>query len=93
MYVLYVFVCARACVCVCVFPRACFCVDGHVHVPYALYLSFLVSQFDFLISSAVEMKEAVDCVEELVKLRGVDVALVGPNDLSIALGGMCLHVV
>ncbi len=40
----------------------------------------------------VEMKEAVDCVEELVKTRGVDVALVGPNDLSIALGGTFVHV-
>lgn len=34
----------------------------------------------------VEMREAVENIEEIVSIPGVDVALIGPNDLSIALG-------
>jgi 2-dehydro-3-deoxyglucarate aldolase/4-hydroxy-2-oxoheptanedioate aldolase len=34
----------------------------------------------------VEMREAVENIEEIVSVPGVDVALIGPNDLSIALG-------
>ncbi len=34
----------------------------------------------------VETKEAVDNIEQIVSIPGVDVALVGPNDLAIALG-------
>jgi 2-dehydro-3-deoxyglucarate aldolase/4-hydroxy-2-oxoheptanedioate aldolase len=34
----------------------------------------------------VETKEAVDNIEEIVQIPGVDATLVGPNDLAIALG-------
>jgi 2-dehydro-3-deoxyglucarate aldolase/4-hydroxy-2-oxoheptanedioate aldolase len=34
----------------------------------------------------VEMREAVENIDEIVSTPGVDVALIGPNDLSIALG-------
>ncbi|MBM4188252.1 MAG: aldolase [Gemmatimonadetes bacterium] len=34
----------------------------------------------------IETKEAVDAVEQIVAVPGVDAALIGPNDLSIALG-------
>ena len=34
----------------------------------------------------VETQEAVDNIEEIVAIPGVDVTLVGPTDLSIALG-------
>lgn len=34
----------------------------------------------------VEMQGAVENIEEIVSVPGVDVALIGPNDLSIALG-------
>jgi len=34
----------------------------------------------------VETREALDRIEEILAVPGVDVALVGPNDLSIALG-------
>jgi 2-keto-3-deoxy-L-rhamnonate aldolase RhmA len=34
----------------------------------------------------VETKEAVECIEDIVQIPGVDIILVGPNDLSISLG-------
>jgi 2-keto-3-deoxy-L-rhamnonate aldolase RhmA len=34
----------------------------------------------------IETQGALDNLEEIVSIRGVDVALIGPNDLSIALG-------
>lgn len=34
----------------------------------------------------VETREALDGIDDILSLPGIDVALVGPNDLSIALG-------
>jgi 2-keto-3-deoxy-L-rhamnonate aldolase RhmA len=34
----------------------------------------------------IETREAVERIDSLLSVRGVDIALVGPNDLSIALG-------
>lgn len=40
----------------------------------------------------VETKGAMEKLDELLKLKGIDVALVGPNDLSIALGGTSMKM-
>lgn len=34
----------------------------------------------------IETREAVDCLDDLLSVPGVDAGLIGPNDLSIALG-------
>lgn len=34
----------------------------------------------------IERKKAIDNIERLVSIKGVDVALIGPNDLSLSLG-------
>jgi len=34
----------------------------------------------------IELKEAIDCIDDLLSVPGVDVALIGPNDLSLSLG-------
>ena len=39
-----------------------------------------------LIIAQIETKEAIDRVEEILDVNGIDVALIGPNDLSISLG-------
>jgi 4-hydroxy-2-oxoheptanedioate aldolase len=41
---------------------------------------------DMLITINIETKEAVDNVEEIVEVEGIDVFYVGPTDLSISLG-------
>lgn len=39
-----------------------------------------------LIIAQIETKEAIDNIHDIVRVEGVDVLLIGPNDLSIALG-------
>lgn len=39
-----------------------------------------------MLIAQIETREAIENIEEIVATPGVDVALVGPNDLSIALG-------
>ncbi len=34
----------------------------------------------------IETKEAIDCIDEIAAVEGIDVLLIGPNDLSISLG-------
>jgi 2-keto-3-deoxy-L-rhamnonate aldolase RhmA len=41
---------------------------------------------DTLIVLQIEKKSAIERIEDLVAVKGVDVALIGPNDLSISLG-------
>src|SRR5438874_1326219 len=48
--------------------------------------------FDFVIvdaehgPSSVETQEAIDNLDEIVKVEGVDVVFIGPNDLATSLG-------
>ena len=39
-----------------------------------------------LVIIQIESQRAIDHIDELVSVKGVDVALIGPNDLSISLG-------
>ena len=39
-----------------------------------------------LVIIQIESKEAVENIDEMVSIPGVDVALIGPNDLSVSLG-------
>ena len=39
-----------------------------------------------LVIVQIESKEAVDCVDEIISVPGVDIALIGPGDLSQSLG-------
>ena len=39
-----------------------------------------------LIIAQIETKEAIDNIEEILDVKGIDVGLIGPNDLSISLG-------
>ncbi len=41
---------------------------------------------DTIVIAQIESKQAVDDIEDLLSVKGVDVALIGPNDLSISLG-------
>jgi 2-keto-3-deoxy-L-rhamnonate aldolase RhmA len=56
------------------------------------YLSVPTKEFieamnrETLVIIQIESKEAIDHIEEMVSVPGVDVALIGPNDLSISLG-------
>lgn len=50
----------------------------HEHLKHASEEVFLVLQ--------IEDKEAVDCVEEIASVEGVDLLFVGPADLSISCG-------
>jgi len=34
----------------------------------------------------IETKQAIDCIDEIAAVEGIDVLLIGPNDLSISLG-------
>jgi len=43
-------------------------------------------QREMMLVIQVETFEAIDAIDEIVSLPGVDAALIGPNDLSIALG-------
>jgi 2-keto-3-deoxy-L-rhamnonate aldolase RhmA len=39
-----------------------------------------------LIIAQIETKEAIENIEEILDVEGIDVGLIGPNDLSISLG-------
>jgi 2-keto-3-deoxy-L-rhamnonate aldolase RhmA len=39
-----------------------------------------------LIVAQIETQEAIDNIEEILNVKGIDVAVIGPNDLSISLG-------
>jgi 2-keto-3-deoxy-L-rhamnonate aldolase RhmA len=39
-----------------------------------------------LVIVQIESDEAVDGIEDIARVEGIDVALIGPNDLSISLG-------
>ena len=39
-----------------------------------------------LIIAQIETKEAIDNIEEILDVKGIDVGVIGPNDLSISLG-------
>jgi 2-keto-3-deoxy-L-rhamnonate aldolase RhmA len=39
-----------------------------------------------MIVTQIERKQAIEHIEEIVSIEGVDAALIGPNDLSISLG-------
>jgi len=39
-----------------------------------------------LIVAQIETQEAIDNIEEILDVKGIDVAVIGPNDLSISLG-------
>ncbi len=41
---------------------------------------------DTIVIAQIESKRAIDDIEDLLSVNGVDVALIGPNDLSISLG-------
>lgn len=41
---------------------------------------------DTIVVIQIESKQAIDSIDDLVSVKGVDVALIGPNDLSISLG-------
>lgn len=54
-------------------------------------LSGAKEQIDFLnedtiVIAQIESKQAIDDIDDLLSVKGVDVALIGPNDLSISLG-------
>lgn len=49
--------------------------------------SFMKSQNQKTLTIAqIETKEAIDCIDEIAAVEGIDVLLIGPNDLSISLG-------
>jgi filamentous hemagglutinin family protein len=39
-----------------------------------------------LIVAQIETQEAIDNIEGILDVKGIDVAVIGPNDLSISLG-------
>lgn len=41
---------------------------------------------DTVVVIQIESQQAIDSIDELISVKGVDVALIGPNDLSISLG-------
>ena len=41
---------------------------------------------DTMIILQIEKKDAIERIDELISVKGVDAALIGPNDLSISLG-------
>jgi 2-keto-3-deoxy-L-rhamnonate aldolase RhmA len=41
---------------------------------------------DTMIILQIESKKAIDSIDQLISLEGVDAAVIGPNDLSISLG-------
>jgi 2-keto-3-deoxy-L-rhamnonate aldolase RhmA len=43
------------------------------------------NEHTFIIAQ-IETKEAIDNIEEILDVKGIDVGLIGPNDLSISLG-------
>ena len=43
---------------------------------------------DFLLIAQIECEEAVEQIDEIVKTQGIDMLLIGPADLSAALGAM-----
>ena len=52
--------------------------DPHLHLRHANAQTFLAVQ--------IEDREAVECVEEIAAVPGVDLLFVGPADLSVSLG-------
>lgn len=49
--------------------------------------TFMVRQNNLTLAIAqIETKEAINNIEEIAAVKGVDVLLIGPNDLSISLG-------
>lgn len=51
------------------------------------YLEYANEELDVLI--AVETKEAVDHIEEIVQINGIDGIFIGPMDLATSLGHFC----
>ena len=65
------------------------CSSNAPHAEYSLgpLREFLeINNEDTLVIIQIELKAAVERIDELLAVRGVDVALVGPTDLSISLG-------
>ena len=49
--------------------------------------SFMAKQNHKTLTIAqIETKEAIECIDEIASIEGIDVLLIGPNDLSISLG-------
>jgi len=49
--------------------------------------SFMAKQNKKTLTIAqIETKEAIECIDEIAAIEGLDVLLIGPNDLSISLG-------
>ena len=49
--------------------------------------SFMARQNSMTLAIAqIETKESIDCIDEIAAVDGIDVLLIGPNDLSISLG-------
>ena len=60
---------------------------GHTNFQAGAVAEMLTSaNEESLLIAQVETKEAVEAIDEIVTIEGVDVALVGPGDLSISLG-------
>ncbi len=67
--------------------RGCAVTRGHADLRSEPVKEFIESaNRETLVVVQIESKQAIDHIEEMVSVPGVDVALIGPNDLSISLG-------
>jgi 2-keto-3-deoxy-L-rhamnonate aldolase RhmA len=67
--------------------RGCAVVRGHSDFRSEPVKEFIEwANQESLVIVQIESKMAIDHIEEMVSIPGVDVALIGPNDLSISLG-------
>ena len=67
--------------------RGCSVAKGHNEYQNADIHEFTDhSNHETLIIIQIERREAVDTIDKLISVSGVDVALIGPNDLALSLG-------
>lgn len=67
--------------------RGCSVAKGHNEYQNADIHEFTEhSNRETLIIIQIERREAVDTIDKLISVPGVDVALIGPNDLALSLG-------
>ena len=67
--------------------RGCAVLRGHSEYQAEPVKDFIEgTNRETLVIIQIESKQAIDHIEDMVSIPGVDVALIGPNDLSISLG-------
>jgi 2-keto-3-deoxy-L-rhamnonate aldolase RhmA len=67
--------------------RGCAVLRGHAEYQAEPVKDFIEgANRETLVIIQIESKQAIDHIEDMVSIPGVDVALIGPNDLSVSLG-------